>query len=197
MQREFHLSGRKKDTYPTKSSINLYYKEDKTTRPSTIALYVLFFAVVLLAAGKLFVFDIMMELEGAKAQLAQNQSYLEKQMEYLADYNEVSSKYSRYTYSYLTEDERICDRIAVLNMLEETVFEKAYIDSFVITGNVVSLSFKGLNLQEAAALASQLQGYEIVEKVEVNTASLSTSSQDKASMETRMVISLVTEGGAK
>ena len=197
MQREFHLTGRKKDAYPTKTSINLYYKEDKTTRPSTIALYVLFFAVVLLAAGKLFVFDIMMELEGAKAQLAQNQSYLEKQMEYLADYNEVSSKYSRYSYSYLTNDEKICDRIQVLNMLEETVFVKADVESLVITDNVVSITFTGLNLQEAAALASQLQGYEIVEKVEVNTASLSTSSQDKASMETRMVISLIAEGGAK
>ena len=197
MQKEFYLTGRKKDGYPTKTTINLYYKEDKTTRPSTIALYVLFFAVVLLAAVKLLVFDFMMELNGAKNQLAAKEAYLKEQMAYLADYNDVSSKYSQYSYSYLTDDEKICSRLQVLDMLEETVFLQAEIDSLVMADNVVSLSLHGINLQEAAALAQKLQGYEIVEKVEVNTASLNGSATDKASMETSMIISLVPEGGAK
>jgi hypothetical protein len=157
----------------------------------------LFFAVVLLAAAKLLVFDFMMELNGAKNQLAEKEAYLKEQMAYLADYNDVSSKYSQYSYSYLTDDEKICNRLQVLDMLEETVFLQAEIDSLVMADNVVSLSLHGINLQEAAALAQKLQGYEIVEKVEVNTASLNGSTTDKASMETTMIISLVPEGGAK
>ena len=199
MQKEFYLTGNKKDSYPTKSTINLYYKEDKTTRPSTIALYVLFFAVVALAFCKLFVFDILMELNSAKAELAKNEAYLESQMKYLTGYNDVSSQYSRYSYSYLTEDEILCDRMEVLAMLEETVFKQSNIETVVITNDVVSLSFKGLNLEETALLVKEIQNYDIVEKVDVNTASLNSSSDEKDNLATKMVITLASEetGGVK
>ena len=194
MQKEFYLTGNKKDTYPTKSTINLYYKEDKTTRPSTIALYVLFFAVVALAFCKLFIFDILMEVDAAKAELAKNEAYLETQMKYLANYN-ISSQYSRYSYSYLTEEEILCDRMEVLTMLEETVFKQADIETVVVTGDVVSLNFTGLNLEETALLVQEIQGYDIVDKVDVNTASLNSSSEDKDNLATKMVITLVSEEG--
>lgn len=199
MQKEFYLTGNKKDSYPTKSTINLYYKEDKTTRPSTIALYVLFFAVVALAFCKLFVFDILMELDRAQTELAKNEAYLQTQMKYLEGYNDVSSQYSRYSYSYLTEDEMLCDRMEVLKMLEETVFKQSEIETVVVTGDVVSLSFTGLNLEETALLVQEIQGYDIVEKVDVNTASLNSSSSEKNNLATKMVITLVNEekGGAK
>ena len=195
MQKEFYLTGNKKDTYPTKSTINLYYKEDKTTRPSTIALYVLFFAVVALAFCKLFIFDILMEVDAAKAELAKNEAYLETQMKYLANYNDISSQYSRYSYSYLTEEEILCDRMEVLTMLEETVFKQADIETVVVTGDVVSLNFTGLNLEETALLVQEIQGYDIVDKVDVNTASLNSSSEDKDNLATKMVITLVSEEG--
>lgn len=199
MQKEFYLTGNKKDSYPTKSTINLYYKEDKTTRPSTIALYVLFFAVVALAFCKLFVFDLLTELDSAKSVLAKNEAYLESQMSYLGSYNDVSSEYSRYSYSYLSQDEKLCDRMEVLEMLEETVFKQSNIETVVITGNVVSLSFRGLNLEETALLVKEIQNYEIVEKVDVNTASLSASSGEKDQLTAKMVITLVSEkaGGAQ
>ena len=78
-------------------------------------------------------------------------------MEYLADYKEVASKYSRYSYSYLTAEEKICDRIDILNMLESTVFSVAKMESLMITEDVISVSFKGLNLEESAAGAVERQ----------------------------------------
>lgn len=38
--------------YPAKRSMNLFYKPDRTTKPATIALYVLFVLVCLLGLGK-------------------------------------------------------------------------------------------------------------------------------------------------
>ena len=80
MQKEFHISGKKKNTYPSKKVINLYYKEDKTTRPSTIALYVLFILVVLLAVVKVGVFDLLEKLDEAESEYLASQKHLEEQM---------------------------------------------------------------------------------------------------------------------
>lgn len=40
--------GKKLKGVPTKRTMNLYFKPDRTTRPATVALYVLFVLVVLL-----------------------------------------------------------------------------------------------------------------------------------------------------
>ena len=110
MAKEYHIFKKKKNNIPSKKVINLYYKEDKTTRPSTIALYVLFILVVMLAVGKVAVYDKMLELEDAKAVLAKNQAHLDEQMAYLADYKEVSSQYSRYSFSYLKAEEKVVEQ---------------------------------------------------------------------------------------
>ena len=59
MAKEIHLFGKKKDAYPTKTTINFYIKEDKTTGVSTVLLYVIFAIVVLVALGKVLVFDLV------------------------------------------------------------------------------------------------------------------------------------------
>lgn len=195
MAKEYHVIKKNKSKIPSKKVMNLYYKEDKTTRPSTIALYVLFILVIMLAVGKVAVYDLVIKFEDEKAKLVENQALLAVQTEYLADYKEVSSKYSRYSYSYLTAEERLCDRIVILDMLEETVFAETTIDSVVISDDVVSLSFKGLNLEDTAKLAAKLEKYEIVESVAVNTSSLNDSGQEVGNdaIATRMVITLVSE----
>ena len=195
MAKEYHIIKKNKSKIPSKKVMNLYYKEDKTTRPSTIALYVLFLLVVMLAVGKVAVYDLMVKLEDEQAKLVQNQALLDSRLEYLTDYKEVSSEYSRYSYSYLTAEEKLCDRIDILDMLESTVFTQAKMESLIITEDVVTLSFKGLNLQETAALAKQIEGYEIVDNVAVNTASLNEADAEKGkdALVTRMVITLVSE----
>lgn len=185
MQTEFQLTGKKKDGYPSKKTINLYYKEDKTTRPSTIALYVLFIAVVLLAAAKILVFDLTVELNEAQAQVDSKQKYIDEQLLLLEDYKEISSQYSRYSFSYLKDDEIICDRMDVLEMLERTVFLYSTVEYVSISGDMVSINFTGPNLEETASLVRMVEGYPIVEHVTVNTATL-----DEA-YATRMVITLI------
>lgn len=195
MAKEYHIIKKNKNKIPSKKVMNLYYKEDTTTRPSTIALYVLFILVALLAVGKVAVYDLAVKLEDEQAKLAYNQSLLDVQTEYLADYKDVSSQYSRYSYSYLTQEEKVCDRMDILSMLEATLFYKAKLDSVMITDDIVTVSFRGLNLEEAAGVAGKIETYDIVEKVVVNTASLNDSAEEegKDALVTRMVITLVSE----
>lgn len=194
MAKEYHIIKKNKKKIPSKKVMNLYYKEDRTTRPATIALYVLFIFVVMLAVAKVAVYDKMMELEEVEAQLDERQAYLDEKMAYLADYSEVSSKYSRYSFSYLRAEEKVCDRMEVLDMLEETVFTQAKLESLVTTENTVSLSFKGLNLEDTAALAKKIEAYEIVEKVAVSTASLDEEKEGEAeTWISNMIITLISE----
>ena len=183
--------GKKKDVYPSKKVLNLYYKEDKTTRPSTIALYVLFFAVVLLAVAKILVFDLAMQLADIRKEVDTKQAYYDEQMIKLKEYREISSQYSRYSFSYLHEDEILCDRMEVLAMLENTVYKMSDVQSISITEDVVSVNLTGPNLEETAILVQWIETYEIVESVEVSTATLSDSHA------TRMVITLVSEAGGE
>jgi len=181
------ITGKKKDVYPSKKTINLYYKEDKTTRPSTIALYVLFIAVVLLAVSKVVVFDRIDELAKVQAKLEAQQTHYDEQITALKEFKEISSQYSRYSFSYLREDELLCDRMDVLAMLEQTVFTYAKVDSVSVTEDLVSINFSGTNLEETAQLVKLVESFDIVAHVEVSTATLN---EEYA---TRMVITLVSE----
>ncbi|MBQ8519501.1 MAG: hypothetical protein IJ455_07880 [Agathobacter sp.] len=186
------ITGKKKDVYPSKKTINLYYKEDKTTRPSTIALYALFIAVVLLAVSKVVVFDRLDELARVQVQAEELQAHYDEQMGKLKEYKEISSKYSRYSFSYLREDEILCDRMDVLDMLEKTVFSYGKVDTVSITEDTVSVNLSGTNLEETAQLVQLVESYDVVAHVEVNTASLNEN------YATRIVITLVgTENGGE
>ena len=183
------ITGKKKDVYPSKKTINLYYKEDKTTRPSTIALY----AVVLLAVSKVVIFDRMDELVKVQKQAEELQAHYDKQMEVLKEYKEISSQYSRYSFSYLREDEMLCDRLDVWNMLEETVFRHKDVKQFTITEDVVSLHFYERNLAESADIVELIKKYDFVADVDVTVATYN------GEYTTYMVITLIDKeaGGVK
>lgn len=191
MKRDLNLTGPKKDILPSKTSLNLYYRDEKKMNASTVALYAVFFAVVGLGLGKWLVLDPLVKLYKANEQLNESQEYLEEQMVQLKDYKDMSELYSRYTYTNTKEDENIIDRMQVLAMLEQTVFSKARVSNMVITGSVVSLDFSGLNLNETSKMVAQIEAFDMVERVDVNTA----TSQKTI----RMVITLIDagEGGAE
>ena len=171
MAKEIQLFGKKKDVYPSKTTINFYIKEEKSTGVSTILLYTIFAAVVLMALAKMLVFDMTSELNNQKAIYNANYAKLESYKERLSTYDEVMTEYNRYSYSYLTKNDNVQNRMDVLKMLEETIFKKSNVQSIVISDDIVSVSIKEIDLEGTSSLAKQLEGYEMVESVTVNAAS--------------------------
>ncbi|MCI9460390.1 MAG: hypothetical protein HFF93_00860, partial [Oscillibacter sp.] len=105
--------------YPAKRSMNLFYKPDRTTKPATIALYVLFVLVCLLGLGKFLVYDLWAETAQARQSLTAAEAQLQGVLLELTDYSEVWERYSRYS---ATEEERdLIDRMEVLALLDEAV----------------------------------------------------------------------------
>lgn len=191
MQTEFQI-GKKKDVYPSKKTINLYYKENDSTTVSTIILDVLFVVVVLFGLAKFMFIDVISERNEALEKLEKAQNHLDYQLEAIADYDAVSDEYARYSYAILVEEQGIHDRMEVIKMLEETVFQKSMITNVSIVGNIISISYNGLDLNGTAQLIEQIQAYAIVEHVQVNNQTGIAGTENHSG---NMIITLTEAGG--
>ncbi len=164
---------RRNAAYPAKRSMNLFYKPDRTTKPATIALYVLFVLVCLLGLGKFLVYDVWVETTEAQQALAAAERQLEDVQLELTDYGEVWERYSRYS---ATEEERdLIDRMEVLALLDEAVGTTADMDAVSIGGSTVQLQFSGVTLAQTAQIVSALEASPIVAYTMVNTAATTQS----------------------
>lgn len=163
--------GKKKDVYPSKKSINLYYYEEVSTKISTIALNVTFVVVVLFALIKIFLVDVIVEKNEAELKVEEIQKTLDYRLESLKDYDEVAEEYAHYSYKVLVDDMKITDRMDILAMIENTVFVNGRISNVSIVGYTIALSFEGLNLDECAQLINNLKAYEMVETVVITDQS--------------------------
>ena len=162
------MAKEKKVVLPDKRTMNLYYKPDKTTRPATIALYVLFALSVLLAVAKFGVYDLLMKLEDVQAELERTQATEQQYAMQLTDYDEVLHQYHLYS---ATEDElNTTDRMEILDMLESLVRSRANVVSYSIAGPTVSFQMSGITLGESAEIIRSLRESPLVATASVNTA---------------------------
>lgn len=181
----------KKSSYPAKTSMNLFYKPDRTTRPATVALYILFALVCLLGLSKLLVYDLWLENHEAQQSLSAAREQLTGAMGQLADYDEVRERYNRYS---ATDEERaLIDRVAVLDLLDTAIAGTARLDSVSISGDAAQVQFSGATLAETAQIVRALESSPIVAGTVVNTAS--TTENAGALVQTSIMIQLQKEVG--
>lgn len=179
----------KKTTYPTKTSMNLFYKPDRTTKPATVALYVLFVLVCLLGLSKLLVYDLWLEHQQARQGLAAVQEQLSDAMVQLADYDEVQERYSRYS---ATDEERsLINRMEILALLDGAA-GSAELKVVAISGNQVQVQFSSVTLAQTAEIVNRLEASPLVAGTVVNTAS--TTENAGALAQTSIMIQLQKEG---
>ena len=158
----------KKIVLPDKRTMNLYYKPDKTTRPATIALYVLFALSLLLAAAKFGVYDLLMKLDETQSELGRTQATEQQYAMQLTDYDDVLHQYHLYN---ATDDEKnTTDRMEILDMLESLVRSRADVVSYSIAGPTVSFQMSGITLGESAEIIRSLRESPLVATASVNTA---------------------------
>ena len=158
---------KKKETFPTKRTMNLFYKPDRTTKPATIALYGQIALTCLLGLSKVLVYDLWTEARQAQQALESSQARLDGIMAELADYGQVQERYSLYS---ATEEEReLIDRMEVLDLLDGAVGE-AELNAISINGSQVQVQFSGVTLAQTAGIVSRLEESPLVAATWVNTA---------------------------
>lgn len=163
------LMNGKKPVYPTKRSMNLYFKEDRTTAPATAALYVLFAAAVLLGLGKIMVYDFMIQEQQMENQAVALEQRTARQMQQLKNYDQVLEDYIR---SIPTQQEQEqADVMELLALIDTTIRSTAQVSQVSIEDNQVVISFSGVTLAQAAELVVQLEQSPLVSNTQVDTAS--------------------------
>ena len=97
------------------------------------------------------------------------QGYMEK----LSGFGELKEEYNKYTFDYLKADEKYCDRMDILNVIDQTIRKEARIERINIHANGVEVTFEGVNLEQTSILATKIEAYDNVKSVSIVSASLS------------------------
>ena len=170
------LVGKKKAILPTKRSMNLYFKVDRTTAPATIALYTLFTLVVLLGAAKLAIYDPWTQEQQLKQQALALEQRSVSEMQELKKYDQVLENYIRSTPTQ--EELSQADTMEVLDLIDRTIRPAATVSQVTIEDNQVLVSFSGVTLSRAAELVTQLEQSPLVTNPHVDTAATTEDNQD-------------------
>lgn len=157
-----------KEVYPTKHHMNLYFKEDRTTAPATIALYVMFALAVCVALFKVMFYDVWSTAKHLELQAMALEQRTTAQMQELKDYPAIKEQYT--LVAATEEEESTVDRMQLLEHIDQTIRPHANISQISITDNKVLLIFSGVTLERAAELVADLQQSPLVTRTSVDTA---------------------------
>ncbi len=158
----------KKETYPTKKRMNLYFKVDRTTAPATAALYISFVVVVLVALSKVMILDPWLEVRGLEEQARQLEEENAALLLQLKDFRKVQEEYLRIA---PTEEEQAQgDILEVLQLIDGAIRPSAQVKQVSVSENKVLLTFSGVTLGESAQLVSLLEQSPLVTGASVDTA---------------------------
>ena len=162
------LAKGKKETYPTKKRMNLYFKVDRTTAPATAALYISFVVVVLVALSKVMILDPWLEVRGLEEQARQLEEENAALLLQLKDFSKVQEEYLRIA---PTEEEQAQgDILEVLQLIDGVIRPSAQVKQVSVSENKVLLTFSGVTLGESAQLVSLLEQSSLVTGASVDTA---------------------------
>ncbi len=117
--------------------------------------------LVVLALGLFAKFGIIDQL--AKRTAAQNElSLAQQQMQAIqikeAKYGDLEEKYGRYSYGWMSEEEAsMLQREQIFDVVETKIAPSCVIETMSLTGNTMSLSVRGITLDEARELVKVLE----------------------------------------
>lgn len=158
----------KKTVYPTKCSMNLYFKMDRTTAPATATLYILFAAAVLLGLGKVMIYDFVIQEKQLEDQILALEQRTVQQIQQLKNYDQVLEDYIRSIPTQQEQDQ--ADVMELLSLIDTTIRPTARVSQVTIADHEVVISFSGVTLAQAADLVVQLERSPLVTNTQVDTA---------------------------
>ena len=163
----------KKNTraYPSKTSINLLYKEKETGKNLFSIFAFLVFMVLLSVFTKFMVIDQLTKENQAENAYRETERLLQAYIDANAEYSDVEEAYSHYGNDFLLEEElNRQDRVAMMQVIDEKVKVDSGILNIQITYNTATLTIEKTTLAEVSSLVAALEESPIVEYVAPSTA---------------------------
>ena len=155
---------------PSKKTMNFVHHQSAINLKKVVPV-----VLVILAAAAVFTkFGILDPLEKKNAALAElqlKQDQLAAIETRLEGYDELEQEYGRYSYGWMDETEvNMVSRMDVLNLVEQQIADKAYIDNLAVNNNVLTLNIHGITLEQASAMVKSLEDQGLVESAAVYNA---------------------------
>ena len=162
---------------PSKTTMNLVILEKGENSKVTDIVLIVLLVVVLLVFAKFGVLDQYNKKKAAEEEYATAQTELEQNKQLLARYEALFDKFSHYFKSFLNDEElKLVDRIELIDLLDEHLFNVAEMQSINIKENIIGISFYDVTLEQVGQLAQDLSDSELVTNVDLQTA---TTNKDK------------------
>lgn len=165
------LSAASRGRLPSKRSINLAEVGIKKVNVRGVA--VGFILIVLLSSlfGKFLVADRLAAMMRADGDVARLQMQLDQAYARNGSYEGLEDEYAHYTFSGMTEEElSLVNRSPVIRMIENEFNTEEAQNSWTLSGNILTITVTGRNLQEVNVLARRLEAYDIVNTCIVTNA---------------------------
>ncbi len=160
-----------KGHYPTKTSINLVYKEKKAGKNFTALALFGVFLVLLAIFTKFMVLDQIAAVNDAEYLYHTRQDQLATLQRSNSVYDQVEAEYSHFGIGYLSQAELDRhDRVNMLDVIDDKVGISKGIRTIQISENTAVLSFLTLELKDMATIISRLEESEYVSYVTASRA---------------------------
>lgn len=157
--------------YPSKTTINLLYKEKETGKNLFTIFAFLVFMVLLGIFTKFMVIDQLAKENEAESAYHETERLLQSYIDANSEYNDVEELYSHYGNDYLTEEElNRQDRVAMMQVIDEKVKVDSGILNIQVSFNTATLTIEKTTLAEVSTLVAALEESPIVEYVAPSTA---------------------------
>lgn len=170
--------------FPSKKSINLLIRE-KHTRQNVAAL--LLFGVYLVLLYFFVRYGVQAQLakiDSLQAAYNRMEDMVEDAKAANSDYEAVRAEYSHYGNGYLNDEEKAeQDRMEILQIIEDNLFDKDALQTISITGNVATLTINSEKLANVSEIVQKLEEEDIVSYVTVTNAEGSQSQRAREEAE--------------
>ena len=165
---------------PNKKTMNLVILEKSDNSQVTNIVLIVLLVIVLVVFAKFGVLDIYNEKKAAQEEADKAQAQLNEDKEMLEEFEKVFTHFSHYYRAFLSEEElQIVDRIELVKMLDENLFNVAEMQSITVKGNTVSVSFYDVTAEEAGRLYTALNEQPMVKSVFLETATTNKDKENK------------------
>lgn len=177
---------------PVKRSINLAQVNVKRINWWAAAPLILLIVAAAVAFGKFAVADRFAAVSAARAEVRSLQTQIDEGYAKIEAYGDLNERYAHYTYSGMTKEElERVDRVEVMELLRRGVLSKMSLDTWSVSGNVLTLSVSGKTLQEINMMMQSLLTEDMVDYCSVSTAQTSTENGAAEGEENETVSAIV------
>ncbi|MBR2729024.1 MAG: hypothetical protein IKD92_04030 [Lachnospiraceae bacterium] len=156
---------------PVKRTINLAEIGVERIDPRAAAAGIILIVIAAVLFSKFLVTDRLYAMFRAQSRAKSLQTELDAQYARISSYGNIEDEYAHYTFSGMTKEElSLVERSKVIHIVEAELGNENSASSWTLSGNILTVTVTGKDLQEVNQLARRLETYDLVNMCTVTTA---------------------------